>query len=248
MRRGARFGLARVNPVTRAAASSAFLLVATFTSSIPLLALWCVCALAVVQVFTAITLRQLVRRIVPFAVFGLGFVWMNLLFHRSGDPAVGLRAGAVLFARALVFGSVSLLFVQEMDQQVLADSLIRFVHLPPRLVYSIVIAFRIGPILRQERAEIKLALRLRGIPQTKRLRDRVAAWTTELAAVFVAAIRRANRIAVALEARGLDNGARTYMDPPRLRTVDLVFAAIAAIVMAASLSLVRWESWGGGFV
>lgn len=248
MRRAARFSLARVNPITRAAVSSAYLLVATFTSSIQLLTLWCICALAVVQGFTSITLRQLVRRIVPFALFGLGFVWMNLLFHRSGDPAAGLRAGAVLFVRALVFGSVSLLFVQQMDQQLLADSLIRFVRLPPRLVYSIVIAFRIGPILRQERTEINLALGLRGIPRTKRLRDRVAARITELAAVFVAAIRRANRIAIALEARGLDNSARTYMHPPRLQNADLVFAVLAAIVMAASLTLVAWESWGGGFV
>ena len=225
----------KVNPITRAAASLIYLLVATFSSSIPLLGLWFICACIALLIFSSITPGRLLLRIAPFAIFGLGFIWINLLFHRGGDAAAGLRAGAVLFTRALVFGALSMLFVQDMNRQILADSLIRFVRLPPRLVYSILIAFRIGMILQDERREIKTAHRLRRCKRTGGLRGRFQAWSAELAALFVAAIRRANRIAVAFEARGLDNGPRTFMNPPRFGIADLVFLAAAAAVMAASL-------------
>ncbi|MCG8479826.1 MAG: energy-coupling factor transporter transmembrane protein EcfT [Spirochaetales bacterium] len=240
--------LSRVNPLTRAAVSVAYIVVATVGSSATLSALWLVAVCGATLGLTTISLRTLLVRMAPFAVVGLGFVWTNLFFHRSGEVAVGLRAGGALMLRALVFGGFSLFFVLDMDRETFAHSLIRFLHAPPRLVYAVIIAFRLLPILRAEFVTIRLALTLRGIPRTRRLVDRVGALKTVLSALFVASIRRAQRLAVSLEARGLDDGPRTFLTPPRLGRRDAIFATVAFICMVLSLRLVSWESWNGRFV
>ncbi len=240
--------LARVNPLTRAAVSVAYIIVATIGSSAALSALWLVTVSGATLGLTTISPRRLLIRMVPFAVVGLGFVWMNLFFHRSGDVAVGLRAGGELMLRALVFGGFSLFFVLDMDRETFARSLIRFLHAPPRVVYAVMVAFRLLPILRTEFETIRLAMRLRGIPRTRGLVDRATALKTALSALFVASIRRAQRLAVALEARGLDDGPRTFLTSPRFGSRDVIFAATALACMGISLWLVSWKLWNGRFV
>ena len=237
-----------VNPLTRAAVSLLYIIVATAGSDPLLSALW-LCAVSIATLcLTSISVRALLVRMAPFAVVGLGFVWMNLLFHRSGNPLTGLHAGLMLLLRALVFGGFSLFFMQDMDRETFARSLIRFLRVPPRLVYAVTIAFRLVPILHAELDTIRLALRLRGIPPTRRPVDRVRAFKTVLTALFVGSIRRAQRIAIALEARGLDDGPRTFLTPPRLGRADVICAAAALVFMGSSLWLVSWEPWSGRFV
>ncbi|MDA3947667.1 MAG: energy-coupling factor transporter transmembrane component T [Spirochaeta sp.] len=236
-----------VNPLTRAAVSLLFIITATAVGSPEILAVWLTVALLSSVALTTLGTRSLIKRLTPFLVVGLGFLWMNLLFHRSGDLGLGLRAGGILVLRALVFGGFSIFFVADLDHEQFAASMIRFARVPPRIVYATLIAFRLGPVLAEERRSIALSLALRGVPADRRLRSRIGAWARQSVGVFVAALRRASRIAVAFEARGLDDGPRTFRTVPRFGAGDALFLSVYVLLLAGTFVLIRWDPWSGGF-
>ena len=239
--------VSQVNPLTRAVVSLLFVLTATIVGSPELLGVFF--ALSVVSILFATSLGPigLAARLIPFFVMGLGFLWMNLLFLRSGRLEAGAMAGLVLVLRALVFGGFSILFVTDLDHESFAASLVRFLRVPPRIVYATLIAFRLGPILAEDRRSIAVALASRGVPASRRPRDRVAAWARQATGLFVAALRRASRIAVAFEARGLDNGPRSYHTPPAFHFRDAVFVAVYLLLLLLLLALFQWSPWSGTF-
>jgi energy-coupling factor transport system permease protein len=239
--------LSDVNPLTRAAVSLIYILTATIVASPELLGLWLLLALVSSVALTSRGLPGVAKGLIPFLIVGLGFLWMNLLFHRSGELQAGLLTGTVLVLRAMVFGAFSIFFVTDLDHETFAASLIRFLRVPPRIVYATLIAFRLGPVLTEERRSIALALSFRGVPASRRPLDRIRAWARQTIGLFVAALRRASRIAVAFEARGLDDGPRTFRRRPRFSFRDALFFGAYAALLIASVALIRWDLWEGGF-
>lgn len=236
-----------VNPLTRATVSLVFIITATIVGSPEILGAWLALSLAGVLAGTSLGPVTLAKRLIPFLLVGLGFLWMNLLFHRSGDIRAGLLTGLVLLLRAVVFGGYSIFFVTDLDHERFAASLVRFLRVPPRVVYATLIAFRLGPILAEERRSIAVALASRGVPASGHLTDRFAAWTRQATGLFVAALRRASRIAVAFEARGLDDGARSFRNPPGFHARDAAFLGFYLLLLLLSLAMMQWSSWTGGF-
>ena len=239
--------LKRVNPLIRAGVSLAFILAATVVGSWCLLAWWLATAVAGVLVCTSLRPALLLKRMVPFFLIGLGFLWMNLLFHRSGDVSVGLCAGMLLMLRALVFGGFSIFFVTDLDHELLAASLIRYLRAPPRVVYAALIAFRLGPVLAEDRRSIATALMHRSSHVPPRVRDKPALWAHQTVGLFVSAVRRASRIAVAFEARGLDDGPRSFRCPPCFHRRDLWFVLGSVLYVAATWMALGGQWWSGGF-
>jgi energy-coupling factor transport system permease protein len=117
--------------------------------------------------------------------------------------------------------------------------------MPPRLAVGALASLRLVPILGTEWQTIGLARRARGVDAG---RNPLVAGRLALQAVvtlLVSTIRRASRLATAMDARGFDSGLpRTMARPPRMRRTDwwLVVAAagLALGAVAVSVGLGTW--------
>jgi len=193
------------------------------------------------------------RAMVPFLLFGLGFLWMNALLPRSAGtplftvgPVVVSREGAlngVSFAlRAIAFGVWSLLFVATTEPTSFVLSLVHQLSVPPKLAYSALAAYRYLPSLQMELEQIRGAHRLRGVGEAGGLRGKVQRAYRYTVPLLAGALRRASRVAAAMEARGFSGGERSWYRRERLAWRD----ALYAIAVLGGTAAIVWWSWESG--
>lgn len=176
---------------------------------------------------------------IPFALFGLGFLWMNLFFHEdagsftenyrnmswTADP--GFQAGWVLFLRALAYGFISYAFVRTTDAVLLVRALQQYLGLPASIAYGLFASVQFWPRLLADIRQILTAHAQReGRPPPRLPGPRQIARL--LIPVLAGAVRRATRSALAMEARGLRSGApRTHYTGVPFAARDGVFVCLA---------------------
>ena len=111
----------------------------------------------------------LLWRLWPFALVGLGYLWLNLAFFDRAaaytwtsaavpvaqDPA--LFAGTTLFLRAIALGAISLFFVRTTDPADFLRSLMLRCRLPPRWGFALLAAFQFLPGLADQLRLLRLA-------------------------------------------------------------------------------------------
>lgn len=187
----------------------------------------------------------------PFALFGLGFLTTSILFRTESDFAQRMAeeapftseafsAGLVLFLRAIACGMVSALFALTTDPARLIKALMVDWRLSPRIGYSLFSVLQLVPDLAAEAQQIRLARAMkRGRPP--RRFPGPAETVTLLIPLLAYAIRRASRAAIAMEARGLAaDTPRTVVGAPKSRLGDLLFVAAALSMLAL---LLTWFSF-----
>ncbi|WP_308010022.1 energy-coupling factor transporter transmembrane component T [Isoptericola luteus] len=178
----------------------------------------------------------------------------NLLLRHDGDVLAvvgpvevtsGALAVATSFAaRTLYLGTVSVLLVVTTDPARLMVSLHQHARVPATTSYAVLAAHRVLELLPAEWEAIRSAQAVRdprraaGAPLPRSPR----ALGTAVFALLVAAVRRAERTAIALESRGLGSGPRTTAHKVPLRAGDVV-AAAAVLGVVAGVLLAGW--WGG---
>ena len=180
---------------------------------------------------------------VPFALFGLGFLSTSVLFRQESDVALRMAgetpfgsaefsAGIVLFLRAMACGMASALFALTTEPGSFIKALMANWRLPPRVGYALFSALQLVPDLAAQVRQIRLARAMRDGRPPRRIPG-----PFETASLFVPllayAIRRASRAAIAMEVRGLDGGPRTITGVPRLRRADGCFVVVALGLLAA---------------
>ena len=176
---------------------------------------------------------------VPFALFGLGFLTTNLAFHREADFARHIAshavfaspawsAGGTLFLRTIAIGLVSAFFAVTTDPGAFVRALMAYGRLSPRIGYALFSVLQLIPDLAAEARQIRLAHAMKsGRPPRRWIGPLEAARL--LIPLLAFAIRRAGRAAIAMEARGLGRaGRRTIIHVPKLRRRDLWFAVCAS--------------------
>lgn len=151
--------------------------------------------------------------------------------------ALGLRVAAIALAGILALATT--------DPADLAAALIGHLHVSARLAVGALATLRLVPILRVEWQSIGMARRARGVDAG---RNPLVAARLGLAAVvilLVSTIRRAARLAMAMDARGFDSGTpRTLARPPRMRRADWLLLLAAAALGAAAVTIsVAAGSW-----
>jgi energy-coupling factor transporter transmembrane protein EcfT len=234
--------LARRNPTVKAAVLlAASLATLGFLDPRPLLGLY---AFAVVAVWSTsrLPVRALVLGQVPFVVFGVGLVAVNAL-SRPGSPVVpgspmsveGLTVGAALALRGLVIGVLTLGFLASTPPRDLMVSLVQHARLSPRYAYSVLAGHRMLAAMPARWATIRAAQAVRAPFRRGRPRFGVRDAGRAAFALLVTSIRSAERIALALESRGLGERPRTVWRPVALGRGDvvLVVGAVAGYVAAA---------------
>lgn len=196
------------------------------------------------------------RVLAPLALVGLGFVWTNAVFARPSDPGTvwdlgpfratqaGLAFGIAIGLRGLAIGALSVTFVLTTDPTDLVVGLIRWARVPFRLGYPMLAAYRFLPFFRDELDQIELARRVRGQLAGPSPIGELIRRLGGIVPLLASAIRRAARIAVAMDARGFASAReRTYLRDAPLTAHDVLFAAAALGVGLGLLALGAVGGW-----
>ncbi|MFP3914151.1 MAG: energy-coupling factor transporter transmembrane component T family protein [Actinomycetota bacterium] len=216
-------------------------------------ALLYVLALAGVLAAGRIPWRRLLAAHTPFALFGFSLLTVNAV-TRPGRLAwqwgwldvtqEGLLVGGSLAIRTLVIGVCAIGFVLTTDGTRLMVSFHQQLRLGPRLTYAILAGYRLLEQLPAEWQTIRMAQAIRSgstrheaLPRSPRALGRAAF------ALLVTAIRRGERMSIALETRGLGDGPRTIHRPVPLDRRDASLAAGVLGVVAATLAVGALAGW-----
>jgi energy-coupling factor transport system permease protein len=234
--------LARANPVAKLGAA-AILMAVLFLASGPITPAVVLVGILLSLTRTGLGVGTLLGRTWPllFAALVVGVLNVVLAPATQGGPdvATGLALGLRLVGIALS-GVVALATTDPTD---LADSLQQQARLSPRLAVGVLAAVRMLPILAAEWQLLGMARRARGVSAGAPPIAVVRLAFGKLLALLVGAVRRATRLALAMDARGFGTAAcRTIARPQQMRAGDwgLLLAAAALGVIALGIgSLLR---------
>jgi energy-coupling factor transport system permease protein len=243
--------LTRVTAATRIVVGAVWLGVAVLTFDPIVPARLCAVALAVLVFGSGLPLERVPRRLAPLLIAMVGLALFTTIAHASnGDPSVqaivhagplritgpAISAGLALALRLFTAALTGLLAFSTADPTAVADSLAQQWHLPDRFAYGAVAALRIAPIVAGDWGQIAAARRMRGL-QPASLLARLRWYASVLLVLLVAALRRAERLALAMDARGFDSGIRrSYFRPVHFRALDgAVLVGGVAIAFACLL-------------
>jgi energy-coupling factor transport system permease protein len=225
--------LAWAHPLAKIAAAlvlmlTLFLTIDLVTPSLVLLAL-----LAAVPLM-GMRPGALLGRAFPVLIGAVGIGFFNTLV--SGDIAAGLAIGLRLVGIALA----GIVAIASVDPTELADALVQHLHAPRRFTIGALAAFRLMPLFADEWQTIALARRARGIET-----GRVVGLFPMTRSLLVAAIRRATRLALAMDGRGFASGGCRTLARPRAITVRdwLLLAGAVSVAGVATATSIATGSW-----
>jgi energy-coupling factor transport system permease protein len=190
----------------------------------------------------AIPLRSLLLRLAPLFLAALGIGLFNALGASAADATgmvlvqlgpvrltpAGVAAGLGLGLRVLAIASVGIAFVLTTDPTRLVDALVQVAHLPERFAYGALAAYQAIPHLAESLATLRQARRIRGLS---------GGWHPSLlVGLLILAIRHADRLALAMDARAFGSGPRSRYRVERWTSSDTVFVALAVVVLVLALA------------
>jgi len=201
--------------------------------------------------FTGHRFKHLVLFLIPFGfifvstssamiLFGQGettwFKWG--LVHITEES---FYRGMLVGLRALLFAALGLTFALTTKPVWLFYSLMQQAKLKPKYSYSFMAAFRLIPIMMEEFQTIRNAMKVRGVERQKGFRVIYFKIKTYAAPLLSGSIRRAHRIAVAMEAkRFIDTNERTYFYQTRFSISDLMFTGYFILILVVGYYATNW--------
>jgi energy-coupling factor transport system permease protein len=253
--------LARANPVAKLAAAALlmgvlFVSVDAITPAVVLVGL-----LGIVP-FTGLGARDLLARTWPILLAALAVGVLNALLASEQHGAVALQIGPIalgsqnllaglgLGLRLLAIALSGVLAVASTDPTDLADAIVQQLHVSPRFAVGALAGARLLPMLASEWQTLALARRARGVSGPRSPTATVQLAFGQLLALLVGGVRRATRLATAMEARGFDaRPCRTVARPQRMHEQDWMLltaaAALAAVAVGTSVVLGSWRFFFG---
>ena len=241
--------LARLNPLSVFAVCIAFILAAAISFD-PVFQIAVVGSVAVVLIgVQRINPLLLAAYMIPFMLFGLGFVSTNLLFRQDSDFAIhlaggdisdsaALSAGLTLSLRALACGMASIFFALTIEPGKFVRALIAYLKFPAKLGYALFVAMQMVPDILTEAHNVRMAQAMRAGRPVRRL-PRPGEMVGLVVPLLAFAIRRAGRSAIAMEARGFGaSPTRTMIGVPGFGWIDAAFV-MAGFALLHFL-LTRW--------
>ena len=226
--------LANAHPLAKIAAAfvlmlALFITVDPFTPALVLIA-----EIAAIPLI-GVPSRALARRALPAFIGAIGIGFFNAVL--SGD----LIGGVAISLRLVGIALAGIVAIASIDPTDLADSLVEHLHAPRRFTVGALAAFRLMPLFADEWQTIALARRARGIDT-----GRVVGFLPMTRSLLVAAIRRATRLALAMDGRGFSSGTcRTLARPRAITERDwLLIAAslaVAGLATGASIAAGTWR-------
>ncbi|WP_246096975.1 energy-coupling factor transporter transmembrane component T family protein [Psychrobacillus soli] len=213
-------------------------------------------AVLVLQVFLSqINWKKWLLFMLPFFVTAFGYFWTTLVFaeEQSGPVVwsiwnmhiteVQLNHALSLSFRVLAFSSLSLLFAFTTNPVTFILSLMQQLKLSPKIAYGVMVGYQFLPVLKDEFVQIQQAHRLRGAAQEKNALQRLLGIRRILIPMLAGAVRKAERAAFAMEARGFTGERRSsYFQVISIGKVDVVLVVLFLIVLVLSCTNGLWLS------
>lgn len=236
--------LGRASPLAKLAVGVAWLagLVTTTEPGPPLL----LAAAAAVAGPTLgrVPVGTLARGAAPLVVAAVSIGSFNALFAAANvDPAAqevatigplrltaeAIAGGVGLAARIVAIAMTGVVFAATTDSTRLVDALVQQARAPERFGYGALAAYQAVPRLGEDLVTLREARRIRGLR---------GSWHPRLlVGLLVLAVRHADRLALAMDARGFGSGPRTRYRLVRWHAADalLLVAGLAILVTALVL-------------
>lgn len=200
-------------------------------------------------VFSRINWKLWSLFMLPFALGAFGYLWTTIVFSaETGGTVIWSVFGfdvtdaqwalaLSLSFRVLAFSSLSLLFALTTDPVRFVMSLMQQLKLSPKLAYGVLVGYQFLPVLKDEFFQIQQAHRLRGAATEKFWWQRLLGIRRVIIPMLAGAVRKAERAAFAMEARGFTGKPRTeFYQPISLTGKDFSLAlAIVALAVASSI-------------
>ncbi|MDQ0352091.1 energy-coupling factor transport system permease protein [Alkalibacillus filiformis] len=203
--------------------------------------------------FTDISLKRWLLIFSPFVLFILSFSWTRMLYTSES-----FQGGSILFEfwyfqmttealmvsislalRSLCFIALSLLFILTTDSTKLMLSLMQQLKLPPKITYGVLAGYRFLPTFRHELEILRQAHRIRGVGRAKGIKGRVQQFKRYSIPLLANAIRKAERVANAMESKGFTGDRnRTHYHEMKVRRRDWVFfgSMVGALFLTVFMS------------
>lgn len=143
--------------------------------------------------------------------------------------------GVQIGMKSLAFALVGLVFALTTRPTYLFYSLMQQCKVPPRYAYSFMAAIRLLPMMLEEFQTLRHALAVRGVARERGLTGLLRKMKAYAIPMLAQSIRRAQRIAVAMEAKQFrGTGQRTYYYRIGFSAADAAFAAGLLVLCAAA--------------
>jgi energy-coupling factor transport system permease protein len=170
-------------------------------------------------------------------LFGKGeVIWMKWGLIEISEESFyrGLHIGF----RSLFFGLLGLIFTLSTRPVMLFYSLMQQLRLKPKYAYSFMAGIRMLPIIADEFLTIRRAMKVRGLNRKKGLTGLLFTFRSLALPLLAQSIRRAHRIAVAMEAKRFKgSGKRTYFYQTGFSKHDAFF-----IVLIFAMLVFGWKA------
>jgi energy-coupling factor transport system permease protein len=226
--------LARANPLAKLLAA-AILMVALFFARGPIIPAIVLGGLLGALPLSGLAPRTILARTWPILIAAVTVGVFNVVLAPSGSSGPDLVGGIGLGLRLLGIAFAGVLALAATDPTDLADSLEQQAHLSPRLAFGVTAAVRMFPILAVEWQLLGMARRARGVTAGGSPLAAVRLTFGRMLTLLVGSVRRATRLALAMDARGFASlGCRTVARRQAIRPRDWwLVAASAALALGA---------------
>ncbi|RNF40409.1 energy-coupling factor transporter transmembrane component T family protein [Planococcus salinus] len=183
----------------------------------------------------------------PFTLGAFGYLWTTVIFSaETGGTVIWSFAGLdvtdaqwttalSLSFRVMAFSTLSLMFAFTTDPVKFIMSLMQQLKLSPKLAYGIMVGYQFLPVMKDEFIQIQQAHRLRGADTEKHWWQRLFSMRRVIIPMLAGAVRKAERSAFAMEARGFTGEARTaFYRPVQVGRTDFLLAGVFMLLLVGS--------------
>ena len=194
-----------------------------------------------------ISVRKLFLRTWPFVIAAVVAAYGTaLLAEKTGrvllefGPVLftqdSVNAGLAIGLRGLAIALPGLFLLTTTDPTDLADALAQRLKAPHRFVLGALAGMRLVGLLFDEWRTLGLARHARGVGHEGNPAARFGHFLGQAFGLMVQAIRRATRLAVAMEARGFGAGPRTWARESTFSRVDVVVVLVGVLIAASAVT------------
>ena len=178
---------------------------------------------------------------IPMALYGQagGETYLEWGLVQVTELSVSLAWAVIL--RVLAIALPVVLLSADVDPTDLGDGLAQVLHLPERFVIGTVAALRMLTLLRSDLDAMRRSRRARGIAD----QGKIKYWFSLSFGLLVMSLRRAGKLATAMEARGFGGPRRrSWARESKLHSRDWAVMAACLAVALAALAL----AWATGYL
>lgn len=244
--------LTTINPVIKLLCIVIITVLVSMTNAPALPLLLIIFVFLCTSLFGGVSVKSLLRSMLPFLFASMSFMLFLLVMKglaQEGDEVtllvfsyrrVALTNILALGLRILAISLATLSFVVTTNPNDLVLSLILQLRVSVVHGYAALAAYRFLPTLQDEARGIRLAQEIRGVEWERGIKNRLAGPFRLMLPMFTLAARKGERIALAMDSRGLGaNATRTFYKRTRITRRDILFLCAVVAFYAVVVLVLR---------